>query len=90
MMRRAAITAIMCDGALDVEQFGAQHGLVFRTYFSAECEQLSGMAVEGLISLTETGFVVTEKGWYFVRAIAMVFDHYLPMRGEQRRFSRMV
>jgi len=90
LVRRAAIMSIMCDGAFDAEAFGARHGLVVREYFAAEWNALAGLQAEGLVDLTPSGFTVTDKGWYFVRAIAMVFDRYLQAHGEVRRFSKVV
>lgn len=90
LIRRDVIMAVMCDGKLDFDAFGQNHGLAFGDYFQAECQALVGLASEGLIVLHERGLEVTTKGWYFVRAIAMVFDRYLQGAAVLQRFSKVV
>lgn len=90
LIRRDVIMAVMCDGRLDFDAFGRSHGLAFDTYFQRECEALAGLVSEGLITLHEGGLDVTAKGWYFVRAIAMVFDRYVQGAAVLQRFSKVV
>jgi len=89
-LRRAVIMAIMCDGRLDAAAFGEAHGVAFQEVFAAEWQALAGLEQEGLVRCTPSSFEVTETGWYFVRAIAMVFDRYLQAAAPSRRFSRVV
>ena len=49
-----------------------------------------GMREQGLVSIDTTGVQVTALGWYFVRALAMVFDRYLQTDRERARFSRIL
>ena len=37
---------------------------------------------QGLVAVDESGIQVTAKGWFFVRAVAMVFDRYLQNRSQ--------
>lgn len=90
LIRRDAIMAVMCDGALDFVRFGQSHGLVFDRYFQAERLALEELASQGLIQVNDEGLRVTAKGWYFVRAIAMVFDRYLQSTTVLQRFSKVV
>jgi len=89
-VRRAVIMGIMCDGAVDFEAFGLAHGLVFSDYFKHELQALEALQEEGLVQLSPQRLVVTAKGWFFVRAVAMVFDGYLRRSEPIQRFSKVV
>ena len=43
-----------------------------------------------MVVLDDSGIQVTAMGWYFVRAIAMVFDRYLQSDRNRARFSRII
>ncbi|HEY3047196.1 MAG TPA: coproporphyrinogen III oxidase, partial [Polaromonas sp.] len=64
--------------------------LDFRTYFAPELEALGIQAEQGLVSLNDSGIEVTAKGWFFVRAVAMVFDRYLQADRNRARFSKII
>jgi oxygen-independent coproporphyrinogen-3 oxidase len=40
--------------------------------------------------LDDTGLQVTASGWFFVRAVAMVFDRYLQADRNRAKFSRII
>jgi oxygen-independent coproporphyrinogen-3 oxidase len=40
--------------------------------------------------LDDTGIQVTPQGWFFVRAVAMVFDRYLQADRNRARFSKII
>jgi oxygen-independent coproporphyrinogen-3 oxidase len=90
VLRRAAIMAIMCQGELNYEAFGASHLVDVRRHFAAELAQLEPLAEQGLVTLDGQGLEVTELGWYFVRAIAMAFDKYLQSDRDRARFSKII
>ena len=46
-------------------------------YFASELERLRQMAADGLVTIEPRAVQVTSMGWFFVRAVAMVFDRYL-------------
>jgi oxygen-independent coproporphyrinogen-3 oxidase len=46
--------------------------------------------VDGLVQLDGASILVTEQGWFFVRAIAMVFDRYLQADQNRSKFSRII
>ena len=48
------------------------------------------MQSHGLLRLDTQSIEVTKKGWYFVRAIAMVFDKYLTLDENRARFSKII
>ena len=61
-----------------------------RDYFASELEQLKELEQQGLVMVSNEGLEVTAMGWYFVRAIAMVFDRYLQADKNRARFSRII
>jgi oxygen-independent coproporphyrinogen-3 oxidase len=40
--------------------------------------------------LEPSGIQVTELGWFFVRAVAMMFDKYLQTDRSRARFSKII
>ena len=51
---------------------------------------LEDLARQGLVEVGGTGIQVTADGWFFVRAVAMVFDRYLQSDRNRARFSRII
>ena len=90
VVRRAAIMALMCQGELQFESIELAHLIDFRSYFAAELDALATLQEQGLVTLQPTGITVTERGWFFVRAVAMVFDRYLQADRNRARFSRII
>lgn len=90
LIRRAVITAIMCQGEVDYETFNLAYMIDFKSYFSAELKQLERYVDEGLVLIQEESILVTPLGWYFVRALAMVFDKYLQKPDSNVRFSKII
>ena len=90
LVRRAVIMALMCQGNVQFESIGLAYLIEFRSYFAKEMEALQGLSEQGLVSLDETGIQVTDKGWFFVRAVAMVFDRYLQTDRTRARFSKII
>ena len=90
LARRAVIMALMCQGQVLFESIELAWLLDFRSYFAAELEQLRDLADAGLVLLDESGIQVTAQGWFFVRAVAMVFDRYLQADRNRARFSRII
>ena len=56
----------------------------------AELEALAPYIEMGLVVLEPGAVQVTAKGWFFVRAIAMVFDRHLQADRVRERFSRII
>jgi oxygen-independent coproporphyrinogen-3 oxidase len=40
--------------------------------------------------MTDSEIQVTANGWFFVRAVAMVFDRYLQTDQNRNRFSKII
>ncbi len=90
LMRRAIIMAIMCQGELDYESTELAWLLDFKAHFAPELARLQELADDGLITLRDGGFSVTEQGWLMVRAVAMVFDKYLQDQLSRSRYSKII
>jgi oxygen-independent coproporphyrinogen III oxidase len=76
-LRRAVIQHLMCDFALDMDDFGREHDVDFADYFAPEMEKLRGLSADGLLEMDEGRLLVTPQGRMVIRNIAMVFDAYL-------------
>jgi oxygen-independent coproporphyrinogen-3 oxidase len=90
LLRRAVIMALMCQGQVQFESVNLAFLVDFQSYFAAEMEILQTLAGQGLVTLDESGIQVTSNGWFFVRAVAMVFDRYLQADRNRARFSKII
>lgn len=90
LVRRAVIMAIMCQGALQYESIELAYMIDFKTYFAKELELLKEQEATGMVELDDTGLQVTDTGWFFVRAVAMLFDRYLQTDRNRARFSKII
>ncbi|HET8765495.1 MAG TPA: oxygen-independent coproporphyrinogen III oxidase [Rhodanobacter sp.] len=90
LIRREVIGQLMCHGELDMVEFGAQYGVCFAEYFTAELERLHALAADGLVTLDERAIRVTARGRLLLRVVAMCFDAYLGRAAERPRFSRTI
>ena len=77
VLRREVIMALMCQGRVDFDAIERAHPVRMRERFADELEHLRPLQAQGLVGLEPTAIQVTPLGWYFVRAIAMVFDRHL-------------
>jgi oxygen-independent coproporphyrinogen-3 oxidase len=94
-VRRHVITALMCNGRLDMREVEIRFGLDFRDYFATELGELTApasAAADGLIEVGADTLDVTPVGRMFVRNVCMVFDRYFRARtaGATPVFSRTV
>ncbi|MDP8568691.1 oxygen-independent coproporphyrinogen III oxidase [Methylophilus aquaticus] len=90
LIRRAVIMAIMCHGELSYESIELSYMINFKEYFKTELQQIEEKQKQGLVYLEHDGIKVTDMGWFFVRAIAMVFDRYLQLDANRARFSKIL
>jgi len=90
LVRRAVIMALMCQGRVEFESIGLAHLIDMPSYFKPELERLAALAEQGLVVLEPGAIQVTPLGWYFVRAVAMVFDRYLQTDASRARFSKIL
>ena len=90
LLRRSVIMALMCQGRVEFESIAQAHLFDFAATFRAELEQLVPFVEMGLVQLEPGAIQVTPAGWYFVRAVAMVFDKHLQADRVRDRFSRII
>ena len=90
IVRRAVIMALMCQGRFEFESIAVAHLIDVPVYFKAELARLAELASQGLVLLEPGAVQVTSVGWYFVRAVAMVFDRYLQTDRSRERFSKIL
>ena len=90
LVRRNIIMALMCQGHVSIESIEMAHLMDFRKTFASEMVELSEMQDTGLVQLEGGAIHVTEQGWYFVRAVAMVFDRYVRADQNRTRFSKII
>lgn len=90
LLRRAVIMALMCQGRVEFESIAASYLVDVPVYFASELERLRQLAEQGLVVLEPAALQITPLGWYFVRAVAMVFDRYLQADASRERFSKII
>jgi oxygen-independent coproporphyrinogen III oxidase len=90
LVRRAVIMALMCQGQLQFESINLAYLLDFKEYFAKELEALELLQEQGMVLVDDSGIQVTAQGWFFVRAVAMVFDKYLQTDRNRARFSKII
>ena len=90
LVRRTVIMALMCQGRVEFESIELAHQIDMREYFAAEFEQLAALEEQGLVELEPGAIQATPAGWYFVRAVAMLFDRHLQTDRMRERFSRII
>lgn len=90
LVRRAVIMALMCQGSLQFESIELAYLIDFKSYFANELQSLKELENTGMVVLEEGGIQVTDFGWFFVRAVAMLFDRYLQTDRNRARFSKII
>lgn len=94
LLRRDVIMALMCQGRVAFGDIERRHSVRVRTCFASELERLRPLEAQGLVELQPDAIQVTPLGWYFVRAVAMVFDRHLPVEAHREShflgYSRVV
>jgi len=93
-IRRAVITALMCNFHLDRAEIERAYGIEFGDYFTEELEELcasEGPVEHGFLKIDEQSLQVVGNGGLFVRNICMTFDRYLRDReAGEPAFSRTI
>ena len=90
LTRRAVIMALMCQGQLLYESIETAWLIDFKSFFAPEMKKMLELEQQGLVTLDDSGIQVTPMGWFFVRAVAMVFDRYLQADRDRAKFSRIL
>lgn len=82
IIREYVIIRLMCDLKLDKIKISRKFGINFDHYFSSSFYQFEPLAEDGLLVDTPQAIIITEKGRFFIRNIAMCFDAYLKVPKE--------
>ncbi|MGS0755058.1 oxygen-independent coproporphyrinogen III oxidase, partial [Roseateles sp. GG27B] len=90
IVRRTVIMALMCQGRIEFETISHTYLIDMQTYFKPELARLAELQTQGLVTLEPDAIQVTPIGWYFVRAVAMVFDRYLQADRNRAKFSKII
>ena len=90
VLRRAVIMALMCQGQVNYESIALGHLIDFQRYFAKELGALAPLVAQGFVTVGPHDIEVTPTGWFFVRAVAMVFDRYLQVDRDRVRYSRII
>ena len=90
LLRRNIIQDLMCRFALDYQIYESVFGIPFDRYFKDEIADLEQLASLGLVRLKLHGLIVTPKGRFLIRNIAMVFDYHLRHRETKAQYSQTV
>ena len=77
LIREYVIMRLMCDLKINKVLIDEKFGIDFDYYFSSSLTALEDLLSVGLLIDTPTDIILTEKGRYFLRNIAMCFDAYL-------------
>jgi oxygen-independent coproporphyrinogen-3 oxidase len=80
----------MCQGRVEFESIELAHLVKVPEVFATEIERLRELQRMGLVQMDDREVQVTATGWYFIRAIAMVFDRHLQSDRARERFSRII
>ena len=90
LLRRTVIMALMCQGRVDFEAVEQTHLVNLREALAPELAEMAALAERGWVRMGERAIQVTPEGWYFVRAVAMVFDRHLQADRTRQRYSRII
>jgi len=89
-LRRAVITQLICNFAMDMDTVAREWDIRFEEYFADELKRLDAMSQDGLIGITGSRVEVLPAGRLLIRNICMVFDQYLGADGQTARFSKVI
>jgi oxygen-independent coproporphyrinogen III oxidase len=89
LLRQAVVAGLFCQGVVDFQALGTRFGIEPRRHFAQELSELEPLRADGLVRLDRERLTVTETGQFFLRNIAVLFDHRT-RKGAPVRFSRTV
>lgn len=90
VLRRDIISQIMCQFELNYASVENKDGLNFKDYFVAELAELNEVAELGLVEISADRFTVTNKGRFLIRNVAKIFDKYLRLSQDNKRYSKVI
>jgi oxygen-independent coproporphyrinogen-3 oxidase len=90
LLRRTVIMALMCQGGFEFAEIEQSYLIKFKDYFAETFESLEKFARLGFLEIDDKAIKITEQGWFFVSAIAMLFDRHLQTDQNRSRFSKII
>ena len=91
VIRKAVIMELMANFSIDFSRVEAEHGIVFREYFSDALDDLQEFVDADLITVDDKHIAVSPTGTLLIRNIAMPFDAYMKKyAGSKKSFSKTV
>lgn len=90
LLRRVAITHLMCNLELPYELTRPAFGIGLAEALGDDLEHLEAYAEEGFVELLPNRLVVTPLGRFFIRNLAMELDAHLVKMAERTVFSKTV
>lgn len=90
LLRRQAITHMMCNLELPYALTVAGNPLSVQEALSPEIERLRPFADEGFVEFAPDRVKVTTMGRFFIRNLCMEFDAYLDQKSDQPIFSKTI
>ena len=82
--------APMCQGEVSFDAVEETFLIDFSSYFASELTALRALQEQGVVKVSAAAIHITAQGWFFVRAVAMVFDRYLQTDRNRTQFSRIL
>jgi oxygen-independent coproporphyrinogen-3 oxidase len=89
-LRRLVILNLMCNLELPWKLTEAAFGAPADRLLAGELAALPALVNDGLVEANTEGLRITDKGRYFVRNVAMIFDAYLGGSQDKPLYSRTV
>ena len=90
LIRRDAITKLICNFQLSIPAFESAWDIRFAEYFAEALGRLESMAVDGLLEIVDGTIRILPRGRLLVRNICMTFDAYLATKTGPIGFSKVI
>lgn len=90
VLRKNIISQIMCQFKVDYENISREFEIDFATYFQIEISDLKQLEDLGLVKVNDKGFEVSSVGRFLLRNIAVIFDKYLRVTQDKKRYSQVI
>ena len=89
-IRRDAIHSLLCQSKLSFSEVSQRWGIDAQSYFADDLEGLAGLQADGLVNIDDEQVMITPKGRFLSRVVAMRFDKYLRMGQPLARYSKVI
>ncbi len=90
LIRRDAITRLICNFQLSMPDFESAWDIRFAEYFADALKRLAPMEADGLLEIVDGTIRILPRGRLLVRNICMAFDAYLANKTGPIGFSKVI